>query len=72
MSKVQEQSTLEQNLPKLIIQFLFISAVMLPLSRLREVAHSTITSLYASLKAQIIVAEAFRKNFGQLIRGQAP
>ena len=63
-SNVYEQNSLRLNLPKLVVRFLFIAAVLLPVPHLSQAKTATIHSLHSTLKAQVAIADAFRKGFG--------
>ena len=63
-SDLFEKNSLRFNLPMLVVRFLFMSAILLPHSHISRVKEATIHSLHSTLKAQVTVADAFRKGFG--------
>mmetsp|Transcript_3375 Transcript_3375/g.4482 ORF Transcript_3375/g.4482 Transcript_3375/m.4482 type:complete len:86 (-) Transcript_3375:1191-1448(-) len=68
-SDVYVENALKKNLQVLVIRFLFISAVLMPIEYLKNAKTAIVHSLFATMKAQVVVADTFRKGYGRLTRG---
>ena len=69
-SDLYEENALKKNLQKLVVKFLFVFAVLLPTEQLEKAKTALVQSLYSTLQGQIIFAETFRNNNGQVVRNK--
>ena len=64
-----DENVFRKNFQKLVVRVLFICAVCIKSDNLLQVKQAVLASMYSGFKGQVILADLFNRQFGQIQRG---